>query len=265
MLVLPIINRGRVLNVSVKLKNAKKARHSVRIDDIKPSDIIIIGQNRTNYKDSSYKNNKNYEDITAFIRNNNRLNKNDYLVTTKEEPNSNNYDVYQIDNPPERVSSGWDKLYGQAIVDMKEENPHIIKGRYINLKSLGIADGITEDKLNRLEFIANNTNGNYKKTLEKHDLDGLIDILNFLDYFECEVIKTSSIKQEDFEKTINLLTPTYSKDAKSLNNYYDLAISNKEVYSKLSRLYNIVYKEPLNWIQSSKNKVKVKKDDRKVA
>ena len=43
MLILPIVNRNRVLNVEVKLKNAGKIRTGVRFADASESEVIVNG------------------------------------------------------------------------------------------------------------------------------------------------------------------------------------------------------------------------------
>ena len=44
MLVLPIINRNRILNVSVSYKEATKIRVDVELENTLPSDIIVSGK-----------------------------------------------------------------------------------------------------------------------------------------------------------------------------------------------------------------------------
>ena len=44
MLVLPIVNRNRILNVRVSIKDASKVRTGVRLDNTMPSDIIVNGR-----------------------------------------------------------------------------------------------------------------------------------------------------------------------------------------------------------------------------
>lgn len=255
MLVLPIINRNRIMNVEIKLKSAQKVKQNVRYDDIKPSDIIIKG---INYQDSIYNEaNTKLEDITEFIRNNNVISKSDYFVSTKEYSNSDNYDIYQVVNPSKKITKELDRLYASVILDMKNEIPNIKKSRYIDFKKLGIADNITEERLIKLKEVATTTNRNYRKTLEENELLDLIELLEFLNLFECHVIESSSIKLEDFEKMLDVFNKINTRDTKSLNNYYNIALNNKKIYSLISKLYNIVYNDSMNWIHSS-NKVKTK-------
>ena len=50
MLIFPIVNNGRILNVKVSLKNASKIRRRVRIDNILVSDINVNGKNFSEVK-----------------------------------------------------------------------------------------------------------------------------------------------------------------------------------------------------------------------
>ncbi len=247
MLVLPIVNRNRILKVSIELKTSVKLNDT--IDGIEESDILV---NKTSFNNSIY-NTKNIDPqkIVQFIRNNNIMHKKDFYVSTKKNSNSQDYNVFKIENPPTKVSDGLDRLYGSSILDIKNEIPNNIKGRFIDFKKLGIADNITVERLSKLEDIANNTNSNYRKTLEKNDLTDLIDTLEYLKLFNCTVIKNSSIKIEDFLNTLNILGTTNTPEYKELKKYYETALNNKEVYSLISKLYNIVYNESLNWIKSS--------------
>ena len=266
MLVLPIINRGRILNVKIELADAKKIKENINIDGIKESDIIITGPTGTNLKDSSY-NNKNVspEEITEFIRNNNKMSKTGFMVTTKTRSDSNTYDIYGIPNPPKKVSNGLDRLYGSMILDLKNEIPRTpSKVRYVDFEKMNIFDTITEEKLEKLELIAQNLNSNYQNELNNNNLNDLIETLEFLKLFNCEVIESSSIKLDKYIDVMNFFYTINNKDSKNINNYYKTAFLNKRNYSNLSKLYNIVYKDSLNWIQS-KNKIKVKMQDKRKA
>ena len=55
MLILPIVNKRRVMNVQIKLKDASKVRKGVCYDDAGESDIIV---NREKFSESSFKNSK---------------------------------------------------------------------------------------------------------------------------------------------------------------------------------------------------------------
>lgn len=256
MLVLPIVNRDRILNVRIRLKTAHLVRQNVKYEDLVASDIVVHNQSFTQ---SSYgKQKQTSSTVMDFIRNYNKRNSENFYVSTKEEDHSDLYRIYEVVNPPEKITEGLDCLYGSLILDLKNEIPERERGRYVDFEKLGVVDHITEERLEKLSYIASHVEENYSQAILDNHLEDLIDTLDFLELFDCMVIEKSSISIENFKKVLNSISTTCSKDAKSLNNYYDIALANQEAYSKLSRLYNIVYNDSLKWIYSSKDKVKVK-------
>lgn len=97
MLVLPIVNKRRVMNVQIRLKNAEKIRKGVAYDDAVESEIIV---NREKFSESSYSTSKDENAPIDFIRSKSILYPRNFLVTTKEENDSNLYDVYEVSQPP---------------------------------------------------------------------------------------------------------------------------------------------------------------------
>lgn len=257
MLVLPIVNRDRIMNVRISLKNVHKIKSGVKYDDIRASDLIV---NNNSFTDSSYGLERiEPANIIQFIRNSSIRDKKSFFVSTKEEDYSDLYDLYKIDYPLEKVTEGLDKLFGSAVLDLKDEIPGRIKGRYVDFEMLGVTDHITDDELERLECIAKSSIDNYAKIIKDNNLETLIDTLGFLELFDCEVIENSTVKLEIFKKNLGVFNAIHSKDIKRLNYYLDLALANQEAYSRLSRLYNIVYNDSLKWIHNSKDKIKIKK------
>lgn len=256
MLVLPIVNRNRILNVKICFKAAKKIKKSVKYNDVQASDIVV---NNIIFSQSVYHNEKvAANNIMKFIRNSSVMNKGTFFVSTKEEDDSDLYDVYEIDYPGTKVTEGLDDLFGSVVLDLKNKIPDREKGRYVDFERLGITDHITEEKLEKLAFIANHVDENYHKAIIENGLESMIQTLSFLELFDCVVIEKSSIKLDDFQKVLNILNNIHSKDSKILNNYLNIALANQEAYSKLSKLYNIVYNESFSWIHSHSDKVKVK-------
>ena len=82
MLVLPIVNRNRVMNVQVSLKDAEKLHNSVVLENTKESDVIV---NQHNFLDSSYEQDKEDNSVVNFIRNTSLISQNDFLVTTRKQ------------------------------------------------------------------------------------------------------------------------------------------------------------------------------------
>ena len=81
MLILPIINKNRILNVCFKLKNTE----IIGSDDVNPSDIVI-----NNLKFSNYNKVSQYD----FIVNNAYRNSSNIKINTLSRSNSKTYDIY---------------------------------------------------------------------------------------------------------------------------------------------------------------------------
>lgn len=257
MIVLPIVNRGRILNVEVTLKDVSKVGSKTSGFNINSSDIMIHNKK---YNDSFY--NKNIatpKTVMNFLRENGKIGKSNVLVTTKAD-DKGLFDIYDIKYPSDKVSDGFDNLIGTLLLDLKNESINK-KGRYLDLYKLGVFDLITDERLTHLEYLSQNMNQlNISKYIEEHDLRGLFKLIQAMDMFEFTVISKSSITEEEFNSFTNFLGPTNSKDYNSLLNYYDLAKNNKNEYSKLSYIYKIINNKPLNLIQKRKEKVKVYTD-----
>ena len=132
MLVMPILNTSKngiskIYNVEVTLKTAAKVKKDTKLRGFSESDIIING---TSFNDSVYNiKNKQPNVIVNFLRNNNfRANKKDFLITTRENSNSNLFDLYNVDMPPRKITAGLDNLYGSVVIDMQKEIPNIKHG-----------------------------------------------------------------------------------------------------------------------------------------
>ena len=78
MLILPIVNKKRVMNVEIRLKDAFKIRKNVCYDDAKESDIIV---NREKFSESSYNNSRDINAPINFIRSKSILYPRRFLVT----------------------------------------------------------------------------------------------------------------------------------------------------------------------------------------
>lgn len=258
MIVLPILNRGRVLNVKVELKNVNKIAKGINTFNIASSDIVI---NNNRYSESFHsKDIATCKSVMNFIRSNSKASRSSILVSTKADE-FGNYDIYEIKLSDEKVSDGIDNLIGTLILDLKNEKSNQ-KGRYLDLFKLGVFDLITEDKLNSLEYAKDNMERlNISKYIDDNNLRSLFKLVNCMDDFNFTVIKKSVMKEENFLELINFLEPTNSKDYNSLINYYDLAKSNQNEYSKLSYLYKTVNNKPLDLIHTPHEKVKVYTDE----
>lgn len=257
MIVLPIVNRERILNVEVTLKDVSKVGSKTQDFNINSSDIVIHNKK---YNDSFYsKSVATPKSVMSFLRENGKIGKSNILVTTKVD-GKGLFDIYDVKYPSDKVSDGLDNLIGTLLLDLKNESSSQ-KGRYLDLYKLGVFDIITEERLTDLEFLSKNMNQlNIAKYVEEHDLRCLFKLIQAMDMFSFKVINGSVITLDKFDSFTEFLEPTNSKDYNNLLNYSDLAKNNKNEYSKLSYIYKIINNKPLNLIQTTKEKVKVYKD-----
>lgn len=261
MLIMPIKNEGRILNVAISLRNARKVGTSSSFLESGPSNVII---NKRCFSDSSYYSKKNDSNVVVdFIHNNNiTVNSDKFYVTTKCDFTNSSYDVYEVDVPTYKIGVGLDALFGECVLDLCNSSLDNIKGRNISLDRLGISNHITDDRLEKLQYLARNLGKvDTLDYIKENNLQDLIDTIEFLDLFDCTVISKSTIKCDEFEGILDSLKNTSTNLYKELKKYYDIAQDNARIYSKLSRLYHIVYNRPYEWIHSNKAKVKQKMMD----
>ncbi len=270
MLVMQILNTGkdgvnRIYNVKVSLKDATKVKENTSLKGFGESDIIVNGSSFNN----SIFNTKNYDGnvVTNFIRSKSyNTSRKDFLVTTRSNSNSELYDLYNVSIPSRKITGGLDNLYGRAIMDMQKEIPNIRKGRYVSLRDLGVTDHITDEKIELLKQISAKATTeeelNYLLTI--NNLGNLKNTIDFIRMFEFTIISEATIKEEEFNKVVNSLIPTFSKDVRSLRRYHQIACDNKESYEKLSKVNRILYGKSINLIRKKeKSKVLVKGSENK--
>lgn len=263
MLVLPIVNRRRVLSVEVKLKDVKKVRSRVNFEDANESEIIV---NREKFSDSSFKDSRDVKAPIDFIRSKSLLYPRNFLVTTKEENDSNLYDVYEVASPPKKVNDSLDKLYSRAITDMRKEIPGTVRrGRYLSFEQLGIGEHLTDEKIAALQKIVREERNEslWPKKFEEAGIADLTETIDFINNFECTVLADTAIPEESLQDTLKSLAVINTRDFRSLNNYYKIAKTNTEIYTKISYINKIIYDKPLSLIRSKKQEQKqlVKKMD----
>lgn len=263
MLILPIVNKKRVMNVEIKLRNAEKIKQGVCYDDANESEIIV---NREKFSDSTFKNSKEENAPTDFIRSKSILHPRDFLVTTKSENDSNLYDIYRVAQPPKKVNESLDKLYGKAITDLRKEIPHAKRrGRYISFEKLGIGATLNDEKIARLQRIVKEERDTtrWPSRFKEAGIADLSDTVDFINNFECTLISDDVIPESSLQDTLKALEVINTKDYRNLKNYYKMAKDNKEIYTKLSYISKIIYDRPLTIIKSNNQiqKLLVKKKD----
>lgn len=255
MLILPIVNRNRILNVQIKLKNASKIKRRVLFSDAEECEIICNGKKLS---ESIFSNSMDDKAPINFVRSNCLMFPRNYLITTKEERDSNCYDVYEVSPPPKKVNDELDSLYGRVLTDMRKEIPNTNNGRYISFEQVGLGKHLTDDKIKKLQRIVKDERDNTKwpRLFEMEGIADLADIIHFIQYFDCTVVSDTTIPEASLQDTLKALEVINTRDSRNLKKYYNMALDNSNIYSKLSYINKLVYNEPLNLIQSTKQKQK---------
>lgn len=255
MLILPIVNRNRILNVRVKLKGATKIRSSIKFEDAKESEVIVNGKKLSEslYKDTRVKN-----ATIDFIRSNSLLYPRNYLVTTRQTCDEHVYDVYEVSQPPKKVNMACEQLYESVITDMRKEIPGIPRGRYLSFDTVGLGEALTDEKISKLERIVNDVkdSSQWPGLFEKAGVADLPKIVEFMNNFDCMVVSDTTIKEEAVEDMIAALAPLKTRETRNLMSYYNTAIKNKDIYAKLSYINKVLYGKPLSLIQSQSQRQK---------
>lgn len=253
MLILPIVNKNRILNVHITLKDAEKVRKRVSFPDANESEIIVNGKKLS---ESIYNNSKDYEAPLNFVRFNLLHYPRNYLITTRQEKDSNFYDVYEVAPPPRKVSDSLDNLYGRVLTDMRKEIPGSNNGKYISFEKVGLGKNITDEKIMKLQKIVKEERDTNKwpELFEREGIADLNDTLNFIRIFDCTVVTDTTIPEDSLNDTLKALEVIHTRDSRNLRNYYNMALENRDIYAKLSYINQIIYNQPLNLIHSNRQK-----------
>ena len=259
MLILPIVNRNRVMSVQLKIKNAEKIRTEVRFDDAEESDIIV---NTEKYSLSGFKDENTKTAPIDFVRSRSLLYPRNYLITTKERDNSKFYDLYEVSQPLKKVNDGLDELYSKAITDMRMEIPGHNKGRYISFKELGLDKDLTDEKIGKIQKIIKEESDQSKwpKLFEEADVSSIISTIDFINTFDAKIISDTTIPEDSLKDVLKSLEVINTRDSRNLRKFYNTALDNQDIYAKLSYINRIVYNKPfLIKTKNEKNKQLIKK------
>ncbi len=254
MLILPIVNNKRVMNVEIRLKGASKVREGVFYDDAKEQEIIV---NREKFSESSYHASRDRNAPIDFIRSRSILYPRNFLVTTRHEVDSEYYDVYQVPQPPKKVNDGLDELYSKSIKDMQFEIPgKKQRGRYVSFKDLGIDEALTNDKIAALQRIIKEERNStsWSQKFKEAGISDLPETADFLNHFECTILSDTTIPEESLQDSLKALSSINTRDYRNLKKYYRMAQENADIYTKISYISKIVYDKPLSLRHSSTSK-----------
>ena len=254
MLVLPIVNHGRIMHVKISLKDAEKIYNSVILEGTKESDVIV---NQQLFSESSYLDDKENNSVVKFIRNTSLVSRNDFLVTTREEAESNRYDVYRVKQPPKIINLSLDNLYARVITDMRKEIPNNnVKPHYVSFEKLGFNEALTDEKIARLQQIVQEEKdrSRWPRLFEQAGIADIPYMLEFLNHFDCTVISNTTLPEATLQSILALLEPTQISVYKEASKYYKIAKSNEKIYDKLKVAYHSIYQGPYRLIMSEKQK-----------
>lgn len=261
MLILPIVNNKRVMNIEIKLKGASKVRQGVSYEDARSGDIIV---NREKFSESSFKTSRDTNASVDFIRSKSILYPRSFLVTTKSHIDSEVYDVYKVPQPPKKVNDGLDQLYSKTILDMRNEIPgRPQRGRYVSFEDLGIDKPLSNDSIATLQKIVKEErdSSTWGEKFMAAGVEQLPETARFLDHFECTILSDTMIPEESLQDTLKALSSINTRDYRNLKKYYRMAQSNADIYTKISYISKIVYDRPLslNYSNGQKQKQYVKR------
>ena len=259
MLILPIINNNRIMNVELKIKTASKIKKNVSYEDAFESDIVV---NREKYIKSLFAKSKEENAPIEFIRSKSIIHPRNFLVVTKRKEN-NKYDIYNLEQPPKKVNDGLDILYSKAITDLRQEIPDKTnRGRYVSLEEIGLNKELTNEKISKLqEIVKESKNDHLEDKLKEAGVLDLKEILEFFNIFQCMILSDTIIPEQSLNDTLSALSNIHTRDYKNLNKYYKMAKDNTDAFIKLSFINKILYDKPLSIVHSSKEKQKVLKKE----
>lgn len=250
---MPIGNGKNVVNVKVTLKSQDLVTKSAYLSKLDESDVAV--GNRKYSKSAYSKGNSEYKDVIDFVRHQAITNKENVInVTTREEKGSSLYDIYSVAMPPKHISDGLDKLYGAAIIDIMKTIPDSVKGRNISLKTFGVLEDLTDERIKELRTLSL-----MQGDRDFSEFEDIINTLNFLKLFNFEIMNDSIVSKEILEYQLEILKPTSTDVYRKLKKYYQTALDNENIYRKLVYLYRTIYDKPYNLIhKATKEKDKMK-------
>ena len=268
MLILPVINKGKIFNAELKLVHCKKLDKNIAntFDSAKESDVIINGKS---LRDSNW----DKKDIMSFVKGNSLNQPRDFYVNTKNEQfNEKRYDIignrlqekdtyetYKIANPYKLTSFNFEKLYDVMLLDIINKVPNKQNnGRYVSLKELGFDEVVNDQSIEQLENITNSVRDTSKwdPLFREYKIEDLVKYIDFFSLFEATVIPHSTVPKDEVENIVDKLSTIKTRDYKNLNKYYKIAKENTEIYKNLNKASNLLYGKPFRFVQSKKQRAK---------
>ena len=179
--------------------------------------------------------------------------------------------MYTVEKPPFKVDDSLDSLYSAALNDMRKEIPGVNKGKYISLKKMGIGSDLDNRKIAEVQnIVKNHDKREWPRLFEERGVAHIGETIDFINNFDYTILSDTVIPEDSLQEVLNGLRIIKTRDFKNLNNYYNMAMSNAEIFTRLSYLNKLINEKPLALtdVRRSREKklIKTKKnEDKKVA
>lgn len=259
MLVVPIINNGKIMNYEIKLRN----QEIVNKDEIGPnSPFARINSGEVYYKGRCYS--KWFDDksiskaavvdnIKNFSIQTNGEN-NNIFVSTKTYKNSPSFDIYKVGLPNLDTYYGVKELYGRMLDDIRRSVPDNSKSRIVSMKALHIDRGIDDNKMAIIKRLNDEFTNASEETMNRlYTNNGVYNTVNLVkvmtDVFGFKKVETSNEDLTEYLAILKSESDLNTDLSKKMQKKYDIAVDNTEVFNKIAKIAHI----------TSVNKGKVKK------
>ena len=264
MLVVPIINNGKIMNYEIKLRN----QEIVNKDEIGPnSPFARINSGEVYYKgrcyskwfeDKSFSKASVVDNIKNFSVQTNSEN-NNIFVSTKTYKNSPSFDIYKVGLPNLDTYYGIKELYGRMIDDIRRSVPDNSKSRIISFKTLGIDRNIDYDKINLIKRINDEFTNASEETMDRiYTNNGVYNTVNLVrvitDVFGFKAVDTAHEDLGEYMAILNAENELNTDLGKKMQKKYDIAVDNTEVFNKIAKVAHITN------VNKGKVKKKIKED-----
>lgn len=248
MLILPIVSKNKIFNVRVSFKNSEKIRTVMVDDETLESDIIVNGRS---FLKSSFKDDTTPKMIPSFIRSHLIREQKWYSITTKA-TSTGECDVYDVLVPPVSFSDVFDTLYGSVVLDMQKETPGQEKGKYLSFEKIGLGEVFSDERISKVRRIVTScSEDEWADNFQEKGLWDMLQIVRTIGMFDFTIVSEATIPEDTMKNMLALFGKIQSKDTKSLNNYYNMALDNRDIYTKMAYVSKVVYDDPFNIIRTS--------------
>lgn len=252
MIVIPVYNEKDkyLVNWCLKLKDValidKSSIKNDYLDTLKESDLLV---NTIKYSDSIYSESRDINAPLEFIRGKSLLHQRKFFVTTRCD-NSNEYIIYELNQPPKHINESLDSLYSLVLDDLRKEVPgKDDKGKYVYLNSIGFDKYLTDENLSKLQRIVKEENPlNWNQCFKRENISYLVDMVDFFKLFDCEVLYNTKISEKSMREVLNSFGTIKNGHYNYLNRFCGEKAdskSNFDILMRLSYINKLLYEKSL--------------------